>query len=160
MKSSESHLFEAAKKDASGFITEIPALETVCQKCHGVITDIMSTAVLNDLDSGYNASLSVLTAMLANKGIYYNKAAHPYFYNTPDPALQISDNAFTNWPNLNTLGAAFNLNLLAHHPGAFAHLDDGALNNSVQASLNALPESDPAKEGAIQFLLNAAGGRP
>jgi hypothetical protein len=175
MKSSESHLFEAVERDAGGAITGIPALDTICARCHGVITATMSASVLNDLDIGYNSSLGVLTGVLAKKGIYYNKALHPYFYNTPDPALQTSDNTFTNWPNMNTLGAAFNLNLLAHQPGAFAHnsaytkrliydsidfLDDGALNNSVQTTLNALSSGDPYKEGAIQFLLNPAGGRP
>jgi hypothetical protein len=175
MKSQESHLFEAVKKDANGVITEIPALANVCATCHGVITDGMSVTVLNTLDQGYNSSLGALQDFLGKKGIFYNKAAHPYFYSTSDPSLQTSTNAFTNWANLNTVGAAFNLNLLAHQPGAFAHnslytkrllydsidlIDDGVLNNSVQSSLDALPSENPYKQGAAQFLLSATGGRP
>jgi nitrate/TMAO reductase-like tetraheme cytochrome c subunit len=79
-----------------------------------------------------------------------------------------------------TMGAAFNLNMLAHDFGAFAHnsiyvkrliwdsidyMDDKLLNNSVNATINALPTSDPVpqknltaaqKTAAIAYL----GGRP
>lgn len=170
MKSSESHLFEAVKRDSNGAVAEIPALTNVCAKCHGVITDGISVSVMNNLDNGYNSALGVLTDLLANRGIHYNKAVYPYFYDSSSYA-----NAFTNWPNMDTVGAAFNLNLLAHQPGAFAHnsaytkrllydpidfLDDSALNNSVRETLNALPNNNPYKQGAIQFLLSSTGGRP
>jgi nitrate/TMAO reductase-like tetraheme cytochrome c subunit len=175
MKSSESHLFEAVKRDMNGLIIEIPALDAVCSKCHGVITDKMSVAALNNLDTGYNSALGVVQGLLSGKGISYNKATYPYFFKTADPSQQVSANAFTNWPNINTLGAAFNLNLLAHQPGAFAHnsaytrrllydsidfLDDGSLNDSVQTTLNGLPNDNPYKQAAIQFLLGPTGGRP
>lgn len=67
----------------------------------------------------------------------------------------------------NTMGAAFNLNLLEHDPGAYVHnrtyvkrliydsldwTDDGLMNYSVGATLNALG-SEPYKTKAMQYLL-------
>jgi hypothetical protein len=67
----------------------------------------------------------------------------------------------------NNMGAAFNFNLFEHDPGAYVHnrtyvkrliydsidwIDDGQMNYSVGATLNALgPE--PYKAGAIEYLL-------
>jgi hypothetical protein len=67
------------------------------------------------------------------------------------------------------MGAAFNYNLLAHDPGAFVHnqmyvkrliydsldwLDDGVMNFSVGATLNALdPATNSYKAEAITYLL-------
>ncbi len=68
----------------------------------------------------------------------------------------------------NNLGAAFNLQLLEHEPGAYVHnskyakrliydsmdwIDDGALNNSVGAKLDALPAETSYKAGAMTYLL-------
>jgi hypothetical protein len=67
----------------------------------------------------------------------------------------------------NTLGAAFNLNLIEHDPGAYVHnrtyirrllydaldwIDDYDLNYSVGKTLNALGD-EPYKAGAIEYLL-------
>ncbi len=73
------------------------------------------------------------------------------------------------------LGAAFNFNLLMHEPAAWAHnryyakrlvydsidwLDDGALNLSVEATVDALPGETSYKAGARAFLLAEGGARP
>jgi len=67
----------------------------------------------------------------------------------------------------NNMGAAFNLNLLEHDPGAYVHnrtyakrliydafdwIDDNQLNYSVGATLNA-PGSEPYKTKAVRYLL-------
>jgi hypothetical protein len=69
----------------------------------------------------------------------------------------------------NNMGAAFNFNLLEHDPGAYVHnrmyvkrliydsidwVDDGVMNYSVGATLNALnPGTDPYKAEAMTYLL-------
>jgi formate-dependent nitrite reductase cytochrome c552 subunit len=84
-------------------------------------------------------------------------------------------NGTTNWllggspeDGYNNMGAAFNLDYLAHEPGAFVHnsryvkrliydsidwLDDGVLNYSVGATLTALPDATSYKNGAMTYLL-------
>ncbi len=73
----------------------------------------------------------------------------------------------------NNMGSAFNFNLLEHDPGAYAHnrvyvkrliydsidwLDDGVMNYSVGATLDALPPATPYKAEAMTYLL--PGGAP
>jgi hypothetical protein len=68
----------------------------------------------------------------------------------------------------NNMGAAFNFNLLEHDPGAYVHnrmyvkrliydsidwVDDGVMNYSVGATLNALPGTATYKAEAIMYLL-------
>ena len=70
----------------------------------------------------------------------------------------------------NYFGAAFNLNLLLHEPGAYAHnsryakrliydaldwMDDRSLNYSVGATLEALPAGTVYKDEAMRYLLPA-----
>jgi hypothetical protein len=73
----------------------------------------------------------------------------------------------------NNMGAAFNFNLLEHDPGAYVHnrmyvkrliydaidwLDDGLMNYSVGATLDALPPATLYKAEAMTYLL--PGGTP
>jgi hypothetical protein len=80
----------------------------------------------------------------------------------------------------NNMGAAFNLNLLRHDYGAFTHnsvyvrrliydgidwIDDNTLNNTVEATINALPVgateytiSAAQKTAAIKYLVGGPGG--
>jgi hypothetical protein len=68
----------------------------------------------------------------------------------------------------NNMGAAFNFNLLEHDPGAYAHnrmyvkrliydsldwVDDGVMNYSVGATLNALQDTTTYKAEAIMYVL-------
>jgi hypothetical protein len=68
----------------------------------------------------------------------------------------------------NNMGAAFNFNLLEHDPGAYVHnrmyvkrliydsidwVDDGVMNYSVGATLNALPGATTYKAEAIMYLV-------
>lgn len=109
----------------------------------------------------YQAALEALKVQLGGKG-YNFTTSYPYFANT-------------NWVSVedptgkNNMGAAFNYNLLIHDPGGVAHnrrytrrliydaidhLDDGILNYSVSATLDALDVSVVYKTSAIAYLIN------
>lgn len=148
MGTSESHLFSPVKHDSDGHITEIIANEKTCSNCHSG-EHVITVEELEENEEGFEAALEALETQLAARGIYYG-SGYPYFFTTPDPDQQNSGNRFTNWPDKDTLGAAFNLNMLSHEPGAFAHnryytkrliydsidrLDDGVLNSSVGTTL-------------------------
>ena len=77
------------------------------------------------------------------------------------------------WPNKDTLGAAFNYNMLAHMPMAFVHnsrytrrlifdsidwLDNGSLDGTITATINGLSLTQQQKTDALAFLNN--GSRP
>jgi hypothetical protein len=132
-----------------------------------------------------DAALDALKDQMALKGIYYN-ASYPYFYKDPNgdgtlsPDEVISANGYKTWDlaygagtGKNTMGTAFNYNLLLREPGAVAHnryysrrliydaidwLDDGAMNYSVFATLNALGPDKTYKADAITFLINRGTG--
>ncbi len=142
-----SHLFLATTEDSSGNVTAINS-QAVCNNCHGKTTSTMDAPTLTLLNSQYDAALNAIAAQLALKGIYFC-SSYPYFFTTP-ACPNTSANAFAAWPNIDTVGAAFNLNVLEHMPGAFVHnnfytryliydsidfLDDGLLNCSVESTL-------------------------
>jgi hypothetical protein len=122
------------------------------------------------------ASLEALRVQLEGRGIYFYEA-HPYFYTAPY-VVGSTNTAFTNWAGVfgfdswkDTMGAAFNYNLLEHDPAATAHnrryarrliydsidlLDNGLMDNSVNATLTALDDATPYKLGALGYV----GARP
>lgn len=139
MRDSKNHIFLPVTKKADGSIDDIPANADVCSKCH-YGSDALTPDILNTEAEGYDAAITTLQTVLNNQGMYW-KAAHPYFYTTSSWTT-----AYTSWSNKDTLGAAYNLNLLKHEPGGYAHnrmyvkkllydsldyLDDGLLNTSV-----------------------------
>lgn len=164
MRTEESHTFHPLKRDDNNLITEITANAQTCSVCHkGEF--VLTVQELNELDEGYEASLEIIKSQLAEKkGIYYG-TAYPYFFTTSDPAQQNTANAYKNWPDKNTLGAAFNLNMLLNMPAAYVHnsfytkrliydsidwIDDGVLNDSV---VDTLEEGTPAH----QFIITDSG---
>ncbi len=114
MRSDESHSFEATIRNATS-ITNIPAFDQTCSACHNdeatLITD------MNSLYDGFEEALDVLkTKLEANMALIVN-TSYPYYWQSGSPG-----NAFTAWPDLPTLGAAFNYNLIHHHEeGAYVH---------------------------------------
>jgi hypothetical protein len=160
------------------------ALNPVCVTCHSK-RGARSNAKVEWFEGQWkvriNAALDALKDQLALKGIY-NNASHPYFYKDPngDGTLSADEvkraNGYKTWElpygagtGKNTMGAAFNYNLLAHDPGAVAHnrfysrrliydaidwLDDGMVNYSVFTTLNALGSDKTYKADAITFLIN------
>jgi len=152
MKTANAHSFLPVTKDGTGAITAINS--TSCATCH-TGASALTPAGLTTLEEEYQAALEALKAALAAKGIHFFEA-HPYFYNGAGG----TGGAYTTWATLyglagwkNTMGAAFNANLLIHDPGGYAHnstysrrliwdatdwIDDGILNNSTIATIQAL----------------------
>jgi hypothetical protein len=160
MTSANKHKFTNVSSTSSGVITGITS--TLCATCH--TGDLALTpAKLIAEEEEYQDALEGLDAALKAKGIFFFKGANPYFFKDTnangllDPAEAVSTNTYTHWETpygaalwRDVMGAAFNLNLLAHDPGGFAHnrfyakrliwdsidfIDDGVLNNSVPATL-------------------------
>ncbi|MBI5740803.1 MAG: hypothetical protein HZA16_08780 [Nitrospirae bacterium] len=146
------HELEPVEKDDDGDVINIKVYTKVCSRCHDSESTLIST--LNTRDTQYNAALDALQTQLANDGIYYCGDYHPYFWKNSasctDSAKRTSSYQYMTWANLDTLGAAFNFNLLKHIPVAYAHnreyvrrllydsidfLDDDAHNGSVEDTL-------------------------
>ncbi|MEW6601593.1 MAG: hypothetical protein AB1499_11550, partial [Nitrospirota bacterium] len=142
MRSDESHSFEVVDGDL-GAVTDIKSYTNVCSRCHGNKAALI--VALNDRDAEYNAALAALESQLNVKGIYYC-SSYPYF----KTAAACAGGFFTAWPDIDTLGAAFNYNLLKNAPAAYVHnieytrkliydsidfLDGGGLDKSVETTL-------------------------
>lgn len=123
MSSANKHKFTNVST-SGGVITAITS--TLCATCHtGAYA--LSAAILETEAEEYNASLDALAAALAAKGIHFYKGANPYFFTAPY-VVGGTNTSYTNWAGSwginswkDTMGAAFNLNLLAHDPGGYAH---------------------------------------
>jgi hypothetical protein len=127
----------------------------------------------------FNAALEALRYLLENssKHIYYNGLVYPYFFNAPlssntPPPEEIAAKRYTTWGNVQTMGAAFNYNLLKREAGAWAHnpvytkrllwdsidwIDDYNLNQSTGSTIINLwvVEHQPFGQGAYNYLDNA-----
>jgi hypothetical protein len=94
-----------------------------CGTCHGVTAPVLNAA---NLKATYDAALNELKLALQAKGIHYGPV-HPFFFTAP--YVKGGTNApFTNWAGpygagswKDTMGAAFNYNLLWSEKGAYAH---------------------------------------
>lgn len=120
MTTPNAHKFTNLTKDNTGTITGITS--TACVTCH-TGNYALTAAKLQDEEHEYVAALAALNASLAAKGIHFFNA-HPYFYQQAAGA----GGAFTDWAGVygfskwkDTMGAAFNVNLLIHDPGGYAH---------------------------------------
>ena len=151
MTTPNSHKFTNVTKNAAGEITAITS--TACVTCHSGNYALTPEALTTE-EEEYVAALDALKATLASKGIYFHNA-HPYFYNGANG----TGGAFTNWAGVygltewkNSMGAAFNFNLLEHDPGGYAHnryyakrliwdsidyIYDGTLNHDVVEAIDA-----------------------
>jgi len=149
MTSPKKHLFTNVSTNTSGVITKITS--TSCVSCHTGANALTATSLETEHED-YKAAIAALNAALAAKGIHFFEA-HPYFY----AGAGGTGGAFTNWGGpygvafwKDTMGAAFNLNLLLHDPGGYAHnrfyakrliwdsidfIDNGVLDDSVPAEL-------------------------
>jgi len=121
MKSSSSHKFTNVTKNAAGAITAINS--TACVTCH-TGNYALTPAKLTEEEEDYQAAIAAAKAAMAAKGIHFVET-HPYWYSNPAGG---SANAFTNWAGVyglakwrDVMGAAFNVNLLIHDPGGYAH---------------------------------------
>ena len=169
MSSPNKHSFSPLARDAGGAVSAI--VSSSCGNCH-TGPAYLDAARSNSRINRYAASLLALQKVLEGKGIYYADQS-PYFFKSPGNVAP--GNAVTNWGNPDTMGAAFNLNLLQHESGAWAHnmiyskrlvydsldfLDNGVLDGSVGAAIDNLATlSAPQKALAKGYLL-PAGIRP
>jgi hypothetical protein len=157
------------------------SLNPVCVNCHptrGAGSNAETTWLGTDAIAAtlqgtthkarYQAALEALKVQLAADGFVFTPN-HPYFANKN--WLSPGDIDTTgNVTGKNNMGAAFNYNLLIHEPGGVAHnrrytrrliydsidwLDDGNLNYSVSATLNALNPEPVYKASAYAYLINA-----
>jgi hypothetical protein len=167
MSTANKHSFSPLTKDKSGVVTAISS--TICVGCH-TAPAFLNADRMNSRKARFSTSLLALQKMLENKGMIYVADHPPYFYNSLNTAA-----AFTNWGSADTMGAAFNLHLLTHEPGAYAHnmvyakrliydsidyLDDGEFNSSVSAAVNALTSLEEAQKSTAIGYLTKAGARP
>lgn len=153
------------------------ALNPVCVTCHplrGDGSNAKQTWFEDTWKLRSDAALEALRVQLNARGMYFSNA-YPYFFAGPGG----TGGSFTNWAGVfaggfaewkDAMGVAFNYNVLAHDPGAVAHnryyvrrliydsidkLDNGVLDYSVFATLNALDETVATyKTNAITFLIN------
>jgi len=177
MEGDESHSFEPVDISPAGTVT---LTTSVCANCHSGPYEITG-AVLETESEEYNDALDALAAVLAAQGFYFCSDSYPYFF-TVDCGSASYGTRVLDWtaPGGNgkdNMGAAFNLNLLHHDPGGYAHnryyvkrliydsidwIDDFALNDSTQPTLNGL--TGAYKAGACEYLLGddtcASGSRP
>ncbi|SNB46350.1 hypothetical protein SAMN06269301_1805 [Geobacter sp. DSM 9736] len=173
MKTTTSHEFLPVQKDANGVVTSV--LSTACAECHGAGNP--TPAELESEKAGLAAATEALKARLAVLNIHFFDS-NPYFFTQPNGA----GTRVTKWAKFspanfdtgrNTMGAAFNLNMVLHDPGAYAHnrfyikrliydsLDwsnNGILDNDVEAAINASSLTAAQKTAAINYLLSAPGG--
>jgi len=124
MRTPESHSLDPVIKDSGGTITDVPAYEKTCSNCHTGPEQVLIDE-LNHQEHGYQAALDVLQSTLETGGgagydpIFY-KGAYPYIYNAASPPPGPAG-WYTQFQDLDVLGAAFNLVMLRHEPGAFVH---------------------------------------
>ena len=136
-------------------------ISTVCAKCHNELNapEPITTADLDDQKDGYTSALVVLAKVLKDKGIVYRDAA-PNFDTTNWLVFSVlTDGA-------QTMGAAFNFNLLWHDYGAYVHnrryakrlifdsidwMLDGAITGAIEAQL-------PASTSAGELVFTKSDG--
>lgn len=167
MTASGSHLFspiEESTVDAGA----VSAVTThVCAPCHDPHGG-MAAGRLSDERINYDAALQALEAALWADSLFYANT-HPYIFDSPAvnevAVIDWYRNGSTNEQDArNNMGAAFNLVLLRHEPGAYVHnswytkmiifdaidwLDDNNLVGTI--NLNSIPGVSDT-QAAAEFL--------
>lgn len=170
MTSAKKHSFTVLSSASNGVISAIRS--DLCTDCHGDIAAPITAADLNSKKDGYRAALTIITAQLAAKGIYYDRSKAPYFFNSADPAQHSPATRTVNWnldatfQGANVMGAAFNLRLLDSdsgwvHNGTYSkrllydtvdYLDGGGQNNSVVVTIQNLDVDPGVKAAALAYI--------
>jgi hypothetical protein len=128
LSSPESHDFQPVDHSDDG--TVITITSTVCNKCHSG-QFALTPFILEEEKEELHASMEALKSAMADstvKPAFYFSSSFPYIYQDPGATIPVVSWAsytdtstnfeLTGKPNM---GAAFNLNLLHHEPGAYAH---------------------------------------
>ena len=169
------HLFSPVSS-SRGVITAITSTTCDVQYCHANSVPSFNASFLQSKKDGYQASLTVVAALLAAKGIYFNPVVYPYFFTTSDPLQQNFGTMTLDWTRTinsvkfgsDVMGAAFNLKLLQTDAGSWAHndiytkrllydtidfLDDGnPNNNTVQTTINSMSIDQTIKTKALGYI--------
>jgi hypothetical protein len=160
MTSPSKHSFSVVSTASNGIITAITS--NICSTCHGVTAFPIDPVTLQAKKDGYQASLSVVTALLAVKAnIYYNATNAPYFFTTVDPFQQTFANRTVNWnfngtyQGANLMGAAFNLRLLQSGSG-FVH-NSTYVKRLIYDTIDYLDDGIPTNDTVAVTIQNLAG---
>jgi hypothetical protein len=166
MKNGPSHDFLPVTLDpATAVITGITS--GTCAKCHdGSYQQAWSVASLQAKRDGYSAALVILN-LLKN---YPSTTTIPGKSKYPALSNKNTDwNTFAPGFGANTMGAVFNYSMMTGDPASFAHnplytkrliydsidwLNDGVLNNDVEAAINAAtlpPNTATATKGYVSL---------
>ncbi len=158
------HLFEPVSTNTATIIVS----SEICYTCHAG-SSIDFGIVVQDEKENFEFALEALGSRLSIVSGFTFTTAYPYFANTNWLSPGDSDTT-GNTTGKNNMGAAFNMSLLHHEPGAYVHnsryvkrviydsldwTDDGLMNYSVGASLSSACTSTPEAwcNGAIKYLL-------
>ncbi len=157
------HFYTPFAADSEGSATGIA---TVCTNCHA--GDYALTLDFIDHEKeGFHAALDELKAQLDAKGVFF-APSYPYFFTDGTFSTPL-----TAWADEQTLGAAFNYDMLHHEPGAFAHnryyskrlifdsidfLDDGNLDGTID--LSSAPDAAEWFDGNIDLGDDGSVTRP
>ncbi len=123
MTAAEGHLFSPIEESTSvaGAVSDVTT--DICGPCHDPHGGMPASRLTGERE-GYEAALQALEAALYANSIFY-ASSHPYIFDTPtssDPVIDWYRNGSTTEQDArNNMGAAFNLVLLHHEPGAYAH---------------------------------------
>jgi len=169
MNSPNKHTFSPLARNAGGAVTAITSLS--CAGCH-TGPAYLDGGRMNSREVKFASALLALQKILETRGIFYANVA-PYFFKNAGNSSP--GNAVKNWGNADTMGAAFNFNLLQHEPGAYAHnmiyakrliydsidyLDNGAFDNSVSTAINGLAGLNSTQKATAIDYLAPTGNRP
>jgi hypothetical protein len=162
---SGNHLFEPISTNTGTIIVS----SEICFNCHAG-SSIDFGRVVQDEKDNFEFALEALGTELDIVSGYTFTTDYPYFFSTN--WLSAGDTDTTgNTTGKNNLGAAFNMSLLHHEPGAYVHnsryvkrliydsldwIDDKQMNYSVGATLtNACSGDTPPDwcQGAMKYLL-------
>ena len=164
MRSNESHSFQPVRIDSvTGAITDI--ISRTCANCHNnALKPAWTPQALQAKRAGLQAALAALSRLRTVKGV-------PKAVSTPNPkGLYNWEFQFGVGSGPNTMGANFNYSFLVNEWGAFAHnstyvkrliydsidwLNDGALNNDVEAAINGLTYVAGAKNPVTGIVYTA-----
>jgi hypothetical protein len=169
----QKHLFSPVSS-SQGVIKAITSTTCFSAYCHD--NSGFDGSFLQSKKEGYQASMTVIAAQLAGKGIYFNPAVYPYFFTTSNPVQQNFGARTLDWirtiGGVNygsaVMGAAFNLKLLQTDAGTWTHnsvytkrllydtidfLDDGVQNNTVFVTIQDMSGIDQTTKTRAQAYI-------
>jgi hypothetical protein len=123
MTAEEGHLFSPIEESTSVAGAVSAVTTDVCGLCHDPYGGMTAGGLTGEREN-YDAALQALDAALQANSLFYS-SSHPYIFDTPTSTVPVVDwyrNGSINEQDArDNMGAAFNLVLLHHEPGAYVH---------------------------------------